>query len=131
MTDFDANFDENFALENLNAREYLDSSELLKAEKVVAARSPAAHSFVERFQNMDGLSYQQATGYWANRYVPGDRAMRRLEAQLRSRNPQALNATLKRNAQPFDAPETPRWECICRVPGLPWTARRECSCRWV
>ncbi|MCZ6709720.1 MAG: hypothetical protein O7B25_05100, partial [Gammaproteobacteria bacterium] len=108
--DFDASFDDNFALENLNSRELLllePSTSALpnSGRKAVAAQAPARDSFVARYRNMDGLSYQQASGYWANTYLPGDPAMRRLEAELRSHNPQALKTTLERNIQPFDAPE--------------------------
>ncbi|MCZ6708976.1 MAG: hypothetical protein O7B25_01280, partial [Gammaproteobacteria bacterium] len=71
--DFDASFDDNFALENLNSRELLllePSTSVLpnSHQKAVAAQSPARDSFVARYRNMDGLSYQQASGYWANTY---------------------------------------------------------------
>lgn len=65
-----------------------------------------AERFLAQYRLLDDLDYQQPTGYWANSYVPGDPAMHRLEAQLRSQYPQALATTLERNAQPFDAPGT-------------------------
>ncbi|MCZ6655958.1 MAG: hypothetical protein O7C67_01560, partial [Gammaproteobacteria bacterium] len=64
-----------------------------------------AERFLARYRNLDGLNYQQSTGYWANSYLPGDPAMRRLEAQLRTQYPEALTTTLVRNTQPFDAPD--------------------------
>ena len=82
--------DGRYALGNLNAR--------------LAQQGGFAERFLARYENLDGLNYQPPTGYWANSYLPGDPAMRRLEAQLRSQYPEALATTLERNTQPFDAP---------------------------
>lgn len=70
----------------------------------LAPDTQPAERFLARYQSLEGLDYQQPAGYWTNSYVPGHPAMRRLEAQLRAQHPEALNATLERNAQPFDAP---------------------------
>lgn len=54
-----------------------------------------------------------AAGYWANTYVPGDPALRRLESRVRSRreqrmglgiDPHQLDVTVRQIRQPFDAP---------------------------
>ncbi len=60
------------------------------------------------------LAFQQATGYWANTYLPGDPSMRLLAARLQSWDPSALSAGAvsaaelqggaRPNWQPFDAP---------------------------
>lgn len=71
----------------------------------VAPDDRLAERFLTELRRLDGLDYQQPNGYWANAYLPGDPAMRRLEAQLRSQYPQALSVTFARNAQPFDAPD--------------------------
>ncbi len=65
---------------------------------------PRANGFLARYQNLDGLVFLEPTGYWANRHLPGDPLMRRLEAQLRTHYPEALATTLEPNAQPFDTP---------------------------
>ena len=70
-----------------------------------------AAAFLERYRTLDGLTYQEPTGYWSNSYIPGDPAMRLLEARLRDWDRSAFgrDVRLERAAhpvlQPFDAPE--------------------------
>jgi hypothetical protein len=71
----------------------------------VAPGDRMAEDFLTEYRNLEGLEYQSPVGYWANTYVPGDPAMLRLEAQLRTQYPEAIEATFERNIQPFDAPE--------------------------
>jgi hypothetical protein len=42
-----------------------------------------AQRFLAKYASLEGLSFREAIGYWANAYVPGDPAMRLLEARLR------------------------------------------------
>ncbi len=75
--------------------------------------SSAAQQYLTEIYSTDGISYQTATGYWANTYLPGDSSMRLLEASLTdivANNPtdnKALifNNSIKQNIQPFDYPE--------------------------
>jgi hypothetical protein len=75
--------------------------------------SLAARWLVAR-QRLEGLTFQEATGYWSNTYVPGDPAVRELQrrlmindtididAETMSGMALATNATV--NSQPFDSP---------------------------
>ena len=69
-----------------------------------------AAGFLERYRSLDGLSFQDPIGYWANTYIPGDPAMRLLGAQLRGWNRAAfgsrsgLEQAVRPVGQPFDAP---------------------------
>ena len=62
------------------------------------------------YEQTVGVKTQPATGYWANRYVPGDPQIRWLSARLAQRDRSWLQdaAPLERSvspiAQPFDAP---------------------------
>jgi len=75
-----------------------------------AART-RARNFLQSYQSLDGLSFQAASGYWSNSYLPGDPAMRLFQARLRDWNRAALgaNARLEQAVspvrQPFDAPQ--------------------------
>jgi hypothetical protein len=70
-----------------------------------------AQRYLDQVASLDGLSVQDATGYWANSYIPGDPEMRLLQARLRAWDRQVLgqDVRLERAAhaitQPFDAPE--------------------------
>jgi hypothetical protein len=71
-------------------------------------------TFLTERSRIDGLLFKEATGYWANTYLPGDPTMRFLDARLRSYDPRVLEAyvgrrldlhtQVRRVAQPFDAP---------------------------
>lgn len=73
--------------------------------------STAAQNFLHRLDSLDDIRYQPATGYWTNTYVPGDPAMRLLQAQVNqwNRNVPAADLNLEQTAQqiwqPFDAPQ--------------------------
>ncbi|MCF6317661.1 MAG: hypothetical protein L3J83_00020 [Proteobacteria bacterium] len=71
--------------------------------------SNPAQQYLTEINSTDGISYQTATGYWANTYLPGDSSMRLLEASLTDNltDNQALkiNNSIKQNIQPFDYPE--------------------------
>jgi Ca-activated chloride channel family protein len=65
--------------------------------------------FLDRMSGLDGLSYQSPTGYWANTYIPGDPAMRALEARLRAYRAahgeaRQFERAVRQVSQPFDAP---------------------------
>ena len=66
-----------------------------------AASSPAKQ-FLAELDRREGLTFQPVTGYWANTYVPGDPAMRLLQARLASWDRGALN--LDKAAQPIRQP---------------------------
>jgi len=69
----------------------------------------AARRFLEVRSQVEGLSFREARGYWANTYVPGDRTLRRLKARLdRMAGAGAvgnLHAGSRQISQPFDPPE--------------------------
>ncbi len=72
------------------------------------------NAFLDERNEVDGLVFKDARGYWANTYLPGDPAMRFLYARLRSYDMRALEALMgkpfrlhnrvHRVAQPLDAP---------------------------
>ncbi len=71
--------------------------------------------FLERYSQSIGLEFQDAEGYWANTYIPGDPAMRLLHARLSQWNRAelgtgkgvdlALEQTAQPYSQPFDFPD--------------------------
>ncbi len=76
-------------------------------------RSPPvdqAQQFLNQLDSLDGLSYQSASGYWANNYVPGDPVIAFLQSQLKQRetNVSIDHSRLQQLAQPiwqpFDMP---------------------------
>ena len=82
------------------------------------AQSPRPRQVARRFladqEKLTGLSFQSGSGYWANTYVPGDPAIRLLEARLQRWDRSLLRASLgdarleseaRQNWQPFDLPE--------------------------
>ncbi|MBN2358654.1 MAG: AgmX/PglI C-terminal domain-containing protein [Deltaproteobacteria bacterium] len=74
----------------------------------------AADEFIARRLTIDGVPVQEASGYWANSYVPGDSELRSLELQLaawdreplrrRLHRPLALHDAAATRLEPFDAP---------------------------
>ncbi|MEM7226434.1 MAG: hypothetical protein AAF495_25905 [Pseudomonadota bacterium] len=70
-----------------------------------------ADDFLERNRDVDGLSFQEPVGYWANSYIPGDPVMRLLEARLAAWDRGALGQELGLEqdiapiVQPFDGPQ--------------------------
>ncbi len=73
--------------------------------------STAAQNFLHQLDSLDDVHYQPATGYWANTYIPGDPAMRLLQAQVNQWNHNAATTDLSLEQaaqqiwQPFDAPQ--------------------------
>lgn len=73
-----------------------------------------ARDFLRGRASLDGLRFQPAEGYWSNTYVPGDPALRDLQAWLTDSDRSVLQAHAKselrlhdgarRIAQPFDPP---------------------------
>jgi Ca-activated chloride channel family protein len=69
-----------------------------------------AANFLQRAQALDNLSFREPRGYWSNSYIPGDPAMRLLQARLRAWDRRALGHDLRLEqavrqvVQPFDAP---------------------------
>ena len=70
-----------------------------------------ARRFLESTASLGGLAFQKPRGYWANTYIPGDPAMRLLQARLQAWDRQALGQDLgleqaaRQVGQPFDAPQ--------------------------
>ena len=73
-----------------------------------------ARRFLSEQEELTGLRFQPASGYWANTYVPGDPAIRLLEARLQRWDRNLLRAsigdarlenTARQNWQPFDLPQ--------------------------
>lgn len=81
------------------------------AERAQSRDQSRAEAFLHDYQTLAGLAFQEPSGYWANSYIPGDPAMRLLEARLRTWNRAALGADLRLEqdvrpvSQPFDAPQ--------------------------
>jgi TonB family protein len=55
---------------------------------------------------VDGLAFQEAKGYWANTYVPGDPMLRRLELSLRGTPYPLLHQAARPASLPLDATST-------------------------
>lgn len=84
----------------------------------VAGQNGASSSALALFQQerstIDGLTFQEPHGYWANTYLPGDPAIRILQGGLVQADRSALQAfastplqledSVRRVTQPFDAP---------------------------
>ena len=73
-----------------------------------------ARQFLAQGEILTGHRFRSSSGYWANTYVPGDPAIRLLEARLQRWNRGALGASLgdarlgsvvRQNRQPFDLPQ--------------------------
>jgi hypothetical protein len=73
-----------------------------------------ARRFLVENERLTGLQFESSSGYWANTYVPGDPAIRLLEARLQRWNRSGLAAsigdsrletTARQNQQPFDVPQ--------------------------
>ena len=79
--------------------------------------SDPARAFLEERSATEGLAFQPAQGYWANTYVPGDPALRLLQARLAAWDPSSLHSrtgaplrlhqAAAQPSQPFDAPAGP------------------------
>lgn len=100
-----------------------DAKDKLESKVQSATRSRPAQStgprqvarrFLAERERLTGLDFQSSSGYWANTYVPGDPAIRLLEARLQRWDRSALGASLgdarleaaaRQNWQPFDVPE--------------------------
>jgi len=88
--------------------------EVHMAEDAVAAPTPSAELFLAERARTEKLTFKQASGYWANSYVPGDPALRFLHAQLQGRDrgtlaaavgaPVSLHDAAHQTSQPFDPP---------------------------
>jgi hypothetical protein len=71
-----------------------------------------ARSFLAERGRIEGVASREASGYWSNRYVPGDPALRLLDARLRrvgrtslerhALEPLLLHDAARQPAQPFD-----------------------------
>lgn len=59
-------------------------------------------SLADGNEGLDGLRFQEARGYWANTYLPGDPEMRSLALTLAQKN--GPHEAVRRVVQPFDAP---------------------------
>jgi hypothetical protein len=80
----------------------------------VAVPREVARAFLAERASIDGLTFKDAKGYWANTYLPGDPAMRFLQARLRqydrgglatyTTTPLRLHDAARPTPQPFDSP---------------------------
>ena len=85
-----------------------------KESKKRRVNNRAEHFLADR-RNTNNLRFKQATGYWANNYVPGDATVRRLHTTLLGKSLQPLEQYVGRRlglhdwahqtSQPFDVPE--------------------------
>ncbi len=76
-------------------------------------RGQAATEFLKRFEQLDGLRFKEASGYWSNTYIPGSTSVRHLEAALKEYPATSLRLPdptryahdlAHQTYQPFDAP---------------------------
>jgi len=69
----------------------------------------AARRFLMNRDRIDGLTFREDRGYWANTYVPGDRTLRQLKARLDRTAGNGAFGSLHEGArqisQPFDSPD--------------------------
>ncbi len=78
------------------------------------AQTTAVESFLKQLTQVDGVSFQEARGYWENTYIPGDAGLRRLQLLLQGADRSFLNAlsstplrlhdAARKDWQPYDAP---------------------------
>jgi hypothetical protein len=77
---------------------------------ISTVRTLVADRFLQAQRSLEGLSFQEPAGYWANTYIPGDPAIRLLEARLAAWDRTALGQfsrleqDVRPGIQPFDAP---------------------------
>jgi len=70
----------------------------------------AARRYLAQSTALEGLHFQEPTGYWANTYVPGDPAMRLLQTRLSRWDRRGIGGDLRlekaahQSWQPFDPP---------------------------
>ncbi len=100
-----------------DAKDKLEKNVQTTAGSVLAQSTgprQVARRFLAEGERLTGLDFQSGSGYWANTYVPGDPAIRLLEARLQRWDRSALVASLgdsrleaaaRQNWQPFDVPE--------------------------
>ena len=99
------------------AKNEISESEFSKIEdpimKIVGGTGAYANTgfdFLDYYQQTQKLHFQQAAGYWANSYIPGDPEIRLLSARLAQwdrswlENNAALGQDVEPVNQPFDAP---------------------------
>ncbi|MCG8462143.1 MAG: hypothetical protein MI919_38155 [Holophagales bacterium] len=96
--------------ESLRALGYLtDDSPHLDPKREARSSDPEAfaRAFLDRFRAVEGLELLEAVGYWANTYLPGDPALRRLQRRLaRPDSPDRglPHVLARRPASPADPP---------------------------
>ena len=92
-----------------------EASEITPAPKLEAVGGAGFYAntgfdFLGHYQQTQDLHFQQAAGYWANNYIPGDPEIRLLSARLAQwdrswlENNAALEKDVEPVKQPFDAP---------------------------
>ncbi|MFN8390048.1 MAG: vWA domain-containing protein [Bdellovibrionota bacterium] len=101
-------------------RRYLEEQADLGAsenmeEKPALSKSKRERNAGESFRSVTGLRFQEAAGYWANTYIPGDPTIRQLNTTLLGKDrsqveqllgrPLKLHDAAKQPEQPFDVPE--------------------------
>jgi len=68
-----------------------------------------AMAFINERNTIEGVAFSEATGYWSNRYLPGDPLMRLLHARLGAGaagfDVRRLHANVRSAVQPLDAPQ--------------------------
>jgi hypothetical protein len=92
-------------------RGYVSETGKLVAPADLQQAQVEASRFLNNYRSLEGLSFQDPTGYWANSYIPGDPAMRLLQARLRLWDRGALGQDVRLEQavqpvqQPFDGPQ--------------------------
>jgi len=75
-------------------------------EEILPNKKPlnAARLYLDKINSLNNLTFQNASGYWANTYLPGDSHMRLLETSLKNNNIVDVTNSIDQNIQPFDHP---------------------------
>ncbi|MCZ6509615.1 MAG: hypothetical protein O7A62_03410, partial [Alphaproteobacteria bacterium] len=86
------------------------SDALVRKSEIAVDQLTPADRFLLAQRSLDDLLFQEPTGYWANTYIPGDPAIRLLQARLAAWDRtilgqyNRLEQDVRPGLQPFDAP---------------------------
>jgi len=87
----------------MDAKRGRKDNEPTKSDNRLPQKLTPAQEFLRELNSLNNVTYQNATGYWANNYLPGDASMRLLGAEL-LKNDVDIQSIVEQNRQPFDFP---------------------------
>ena len=111
-------------------------STLEEAPEIDDGSLSAARQFLMDRDWIDGLTFREARGYWANTYVPGDRTLRRLKARLdridgAGAAGSGCTTPRTRSLSPLTSLKARLWRSIFTAIVLAWRPASGCSSRSV